>query len=114
MAIQQENFSRVHLCQRAAQFDDKRDVRHLRHAQGAGEKEMMRRMPGPKRGQAEDFSGTGLLETVSDRRDNVGVRGKRQMRAVLLERAQRQHHENLRQLQLFDFRPGKVFQPHTG
>ena len=112
MAVQDKDLSRPHAGERLAKFSDQLDVHRLRHVERAGEMHVMCRKPRPKRRRQQHTIRHRPLDALGDRRDDVRVRCKRQMRTMLLDRTGRKDHDQLRKIKRFHLRPGQIFEQH--
>ena len=105
VAIEEKNFLAAELYDGMAKFADELNIRHLTDAECAGEKKVMRGVPGPECGQAKNFIGALLLDAARDGVDNVGVGREWEVRAVLLKRAKRKNDYFVGEFESFDFGP---------
>src|SRR5579884_721224 len=74
--------------------------------------QVMGGVAGPERGQAKDVARSFRFKSFRDGSHDVGVRGERQMRAMLFKRAEREQHNFVRELEPFDFGPRKIGEVH--
>src|SRR5581483_990674 len=112
MAIEQKNLFRPEVHDGTRKIDEQLNVRHLTYTHRALEKQMMRRMSRPKRRETKNLAWAFPLHSGGDGGDDVGVGCQWEVRSVLLERAQRQHHNFVRQFQFFYVGPGKICEQH--
>src|SRR5262245_54850852 len=88
------------------------DVNSRLGAQCPREIQVMRRVAEPKRGRYQNATGKARFHISGYGGDNFRISGERQVRAMLLDAAERNHDRTLRKINALDFRPLQVLEKH--